>query len=289
MSEIKHQIEAGDDDVVVETKNKEAMEENYAGEGTGIPNKRDGIGSPVKRAENIASSVKKEDNRRKSSDFWLLWPEPSARATMARFSCFFLHFAINPALRSVGSLSRPTSPPGRSSMWSSTHPSSISKITTFTDPDVSITQAAPAIDSDAFQPSPDLLTCFAPPASASFDNIYLPQGVHKDLQPKPASRSDVKFEDNFKRGLRVRWNGTLAGFNWGERTFYDFTERPAPLFTHFPFTSHNLCLLLQSFKACWVKKLLYQHVCNCVHSYCDVKVENRGCQDLKQGNLSKQL
>ena len=27
----------------------------------------------------------------------------------------------------------------------------------------------------------------------------------------------------------------------------------------------------------------------CVHSYCDVKVENRGCQDLKQGNLSKQL
>ena len=89
MSEIKHQIEAGDDDVVVETKNKEAMEENYAGEGTGIPNKRDGIGSPVKRAENIASSVKKEDNRRKSSDFWLLWPEPSARATMARVSCFF--------------------------------------------------------------------------------------------------------------------------------------------------------------------------------------------------------
>ena len=111
----------------------------------------------------------------------------------------------------------------------------------------------------------------------------------KDLQPKPASRSDVKFEDNFKRGLRVRWNGTLAGFNWGERTFYDFTEQPAPLFTHFPFTSHNLCLLLQSFKACWVKKLLYQHVCNCVHSYCDVKVENRGCQDLKQGNLSKQF
>ena len=116
MSEVNHQIAtvdkvAFDDEVELETKDKEATEESekerkdeYNEEVTAsstkkeenissLGKKEENIGSSTKKEKNIGSSIKKEENRRKSSDFWLLWPEPSTRASMARFSLLLLALA----------------------------------------------------------------------------------------------------------------------------------------------------------------------------------------------------
>lgn len=74
-------VVAFDDEVELETKNKEEKKEEEKG----------AIGGPVEKDENrMGSSKAKEENRRKSSDFWLLWPQPSTRASMARFALLLL-------------------------------------------------------------------------------------------------------------------------------------------------------------------------------------------------------
>ena len=85
MSEINRQMATGDDgrvaiddEVKLETKDKETKEEAEK-------ERKETIGTRIEKDEN-RSLINKEENRRKSSDFWLLWPEPSTRASMARFS-----------------------------------------------------------------------------------------------------------------------------------------------------------------------------------------------------------
>ena len=109
MSEINHQIAtigevAFDDEVELEETDKEAMEKSekerkdeYNEEATASSTKKEENNSSLcKKEEHIGSSTKKEENRRKSSDFWLLWPEPSSRASMARFSLLLLALATHP-------------------------------------------------------------------------------------------------------------------------------------------------------------------------------------------------
>ena len=118
MSEINCQIAtigevAFDDEIKLERKDKEAMEKSekkrkdeYNEEATAsstkkeenissLGKKEENIGSSTKKEENIGSSTKTEENRRKSSDFWLLWPEPSTRASMARFYLLLLALATH--------------------------------------------------------------------------------------------------------------------------------------------------------------------------------------------------
>ena len=77
MSEKENCTNATDDDGVKMEKDKEAKEESDYDKET--------IGGPGKNVKNADDGqVPNEENRRKSSDFWLLWPAPSTRA-MARF------------------------------------------------------------------------------------------------------------------------------------------------------------------------------------------------------------
>ena len=92
MSELNRQMATSDRGLVafddrLETKDKEAKKHSMEEE-------EEAIGCPVEKEESRMgiseeedrSLVKKEENRRKSSDFWLLWPQPSTRASMARFA-----------------------------------------------------------------------------------------------------------------------------------------------------------------------------------------------------------
>ena len=78
-------VVAFDDEVELETKNKE--EKGAIGGPVEKDENRMGI---LKEASQQKSSPAKEENRRKSSDFWLLWPQPSTRASMARFALLLL-------------------------------------------------------------------------------------------------------------------------------------------------------------------------------------------------------
>ena len=93
MSEINRQMATGDDgrvaiddEVKLETKDKETKEEAEK-------ERKETIGTRIEKDEN-RSLINKEENRRKSSDFWLLWPEPSTRASMARFSLLLKYSGI---------------------------------------------------------------------------------------------------------------------------------------------------------------------------------------------------
>ena len=165
----------GDDGVKME-KDKEARKES---EKTGLEYDKETIEGRGKEEKNADDGqVPNEENRRKSSDFWLLWPAPSTRA-MARFSfkkCSHYHSFFH-QLRSVGSLSRPSSPPGRASMWRSTHPDILKTSTNsiLKTSGTTITQTKDG-DSASLDPSLDLLRCFGPTPSPSNNSIYLPQG-----------------------------------------------------------------------------------------------------------------
>ena len=158
-------------------KDKEAKKES---EKTESEYDKETIGGRGKKEKNADDGqVPNEENRRKSSDFWLLWPAPSTRA-MARFpfkkQCH--HQSFFHQLRSVGSLSRPSSPPGRASMWRSTHPdilnTSTNSILKTTGTTITKTKDG---DSASVDPSLDLLRCFGPTPSPSNNSIYLPQGL----------------------------------------------------------------------------------------------------------------
>ena len=83
MSEKENCTNATDDDGVKMEKDKEAKKES---EKTESEYDKETIGGPGKKEKNADDGqVPNEENRRKSSDFWLLWPAPSTRA-MARFS-----------------------------------------------------------------------------------------------------------------------------------------------------------------------------------------------------------
>ena len=158
-------------------KDKEAKKESEKTESEYDKETIGGSGEKEKNADD--GQVPNEENRRKSSDFWLLWPAPSTRA-MARFpfkkQCH--HQSFFHQLRSVGSLSRPSSPPGRASMWRSTHPdilnTSTNSILKTTGTTITKTKDG---DSASVDPSLDLLRCFGPTPSPSNNSIYLPQGL----------------------------------------------------------------------------------------------------------------
>ena len=83
MSEKENCTNLTDDDGVKMEKDKEAKEES---EKTESEYDKETIGGPGEKEKNADDGqVPNEENRRKSSDFWLLWPAPSTRA-MARFS-----------------------------------------------------------------------------------------------------------------------------------------------------------------------------------------------------------
>ena len=91
MSKKENCTNATDDDGVKMEKDKEGREES---EKTGLEYDKETIGGRDKKEKNADDGqVPNEENRRKSSDFWLLWPAPSTRA-MARFSfkkCYHHH------------------------------------------------------------------------------------------------------------------------------------------------------------------------------------------------------
>ena len=117
-------------------------------------------------------------------------------------------------LRSVGSLSRPSSPPGRASMWRSTHPD-ILKTSTNSILKTSGTTITKTKDGDSasVDPSLDLLRCFGPTPSPSNNSIYLPQGLGLFFD---VMIGDLNWSENYKSGLRVQRNGTLHGSQLGE-------------------------------------------------------------------------
>ena len=83
MSEKENCTNATDADGVKMEKDKEAKE---VSEKTESEYDKETIGGRGKKEKNADDGqVPNEENRRKSSDFWLLWPAPSTRA-MARFS-----------------------------------------------------------------------------------------------------------------------------------------------------------------------------------------------------------
>ena len=91
MSEINRQIAPGDrravafdDDIELETNVKEEKKQSKEEEKVETDENR--MGSSTTKEDRMGSSTTKEENRRKSSDFWLLWPQPSTRASMARFA-----------------------------------------------------------------------------------------------------------------------------------------------------------------------------------------------------------
>ena len=82
MSEKENCTNATDADGVKMEKDKEAKE---VSENTESEYDKETIGGRGKKEKNADDGqVPNEENRRKSSDFWLLWPAPSTRA-MARF------------------------------------------------------------------------------------------------------------------------------------------------------------------------------------------------------------
>ena len=88
MSEINRQIAIGDrgavafdDDIELATKDKE--EKKQSKEEEKVESDENRMGSSTTKEK---SSPAKDENRRKSSDFWLLWPQHSTRASMARFA-----------------------------------------------------------------------------------------------------------------------------------------------------------------------------------------------------------
>ena len=72
---------AFDDDIELETNVKEEKKQSKEEEKVETDENR--MGSSTTKEK---SSPAKDENRRKSSDFWLLWPQPSTRASMARFA-----------------------------------------------------------------------------------------------------------------------------------------------------------------------------------------------------------
>ena len=82
MSEKGNCTNATDDAGVKVEKDKEAKEESEKTESEYDKETIEGRGKEEKNADD--GQVPNEENRRKSSDFWLLWPAPSTRA-MARF------------------------------------------------------------------------------------------------------------------------------------------------------------------------------------------------------------
>ena len=80
------------DQIELETKDKETKEE--AEKESKDECNKEAAGSSIKKEENLGKSAKNEENRRKSSDFWLLWPEPSTRASMARFSFLLFYLRL---------------------------------------------------------------------------------------------------------------------------------------------------------------------------------------------------
>ena len=83
MSEKENCSNAIDHDGVKMEKDKEAKEKSKKAE---LDYDKEMIGGPSEKEKNADDGqVPNEENRRKSSDFWLLWPAPSTRA-MARFS-----------------------------------------------------------------------------------------------------------------------------------------------------------------------------------------------------------
>ena len=98
MSEINRQIAIGDrgavafdDDIELATKDKTEKKQSKEEENVEADENR--MGSSTTKEDRMGSSTTKEkssttkdENRRKSSDFWLLWPQPSTRASMARFA-----------------------------------------------------------------------------------------------------------------------------------------------------------------------------------------------------------
>ena len=91
MSEINRQIAIGDrgaiafdDDIELATKDKEEKKQSKEEEKVETDENR--MGSSTTKEDRMGSSPTKDENRRKSSDFWLLWPQPSTRASMARFA-----------------------------------------------------------------------------------------------------------------------------------------------------------------------------------------------------------
>ena len=96
MSELNRQMATGDrgnvaidDEVQLETKGGESKKHSKKKE-------KETVDSLVEKDESSANKEEsrmgssKEENRRKSSDFWLLWPQPSTRASMARFALLLL-------------------------------------------------------------------------------------------------------------------------------------------------------------------------------------------------------
>ena len=74
---------AFDDDIELKTNVKEEKKQSKEEEKVETDENRK---SSTTKEDRMGSSANKDENRRKSSDFWLLWPQPCTRASMARFA-----------------------------------------------------------------------------------------------------------------------------------------------------------------------------------------------------------
>ena len=104
MAEFNRQMATGDRDIVAfddevqfETKDGESKKHSKKKEkeivDSSVEEGESRMGSSANKEES-RMGISKEKNRRKSSDFWLLWPQPSTRASMARFALLLLPSCI---------------------------------------------------------------------------------------------------------------------------------------------------------------------------------------------------